>query len=117
MGQLWFATTAAAFAVGAVYFILLGLKEFNAAMKEYSKSLDRDENYNKLTYLRVNNLKSIGLFLRAATLLLAAGITIDVYRGNFFYTCMAAIILIVLVVARQSERKYRRCLKDELGIK
>lgn len=116
-GQLGFALAAAAFAVGAICFLLLGLKELNSAMREYSESLDRDEEYQKLAYLRVNNLKSVGLFLKAAALLLAAGLALDVYRGYVFYVYGAGIILVALAIAWLSEQKYRKQLKKELGLK
>lgn len=117
VGQLGFAIAAIALAVGAICFLFLGLKELYAAMQEYIKAADRDEEYQKLTRVRANNLKSVGFFFRASTLFLAAGLALDVFNGNVFWTYPPVIALAFFTVWRRSEKKYIKRLKKELGLK
>ena len=105
VAALRLAIAAIAFVVGAIYFALLGLKELNSARREYSESLDRDEEYQKLAYLRANNLKSIGLFFKAAALLLAPGLAVDVFSSHIFWTYLALIAFTGVVIAWFSEQK------------
>lgn len=115
-GQLAFALAAAAFAVGAIAYLLLGLKKLNSGRREYEESLDRDEGQQKLAYLRANNLECAAIFFRAAALCLAAGLAIDVFRGHVFWTYPAVIITAAVAVAWFSKKKYRARLKKELGL-
>ncbi len=116
-GQLGFAFAAIAFAVGAICFLLLGLKELNAAVREYSESLDREEGYQKLARVKNSNLQAIGLFFKSAALFLAGGLALDVFNEEIFWAYFGAFLAAFFAVWRYSERRYITHLKKELGIK